>query len=265
MKQLASQIDDIFERCRADQRAAFLAFLTAGYPSLDRTAALMRAAAEGGADIIEVGFPYSDPLADGPIIQASSHEALEHGATFDAVLAVAARAQVRTPMIAFTYYHPLLVRGLERSAADLRRAGFAGALVPDLPPEEAGPLTEAFHTRGLTVTFVVAPTTPLERAATVAQATDGFLYVAGRMGVTGTHQRADESIESRIAALRKVTGKPLAVGFGIANPDQAREIAAHADGFVVGSALVEACAREEPVIAVRELCACFRERANRRR
>src|SRR5271166_5663057 len=127
-----SSVSAVFERCKGQGRAALIAFLTAGYPTLELTPTLVQAACEGGADIIELGFPYSDPLADGPTIQASSQRALENGATFDAVLATASRLRVSAPLIAFTYYNPLFARGLEAVAADLAGAGFAGAIVPDL-------------------------------------------------------------------------------------------------------------------------------------
>ncbi|MBV8222233.1 MAG: tryptophan synthase subunit alpha [Candidatus Eremiobacteraeota bacterium] len=257
MSNAVSPIDEAFGRCRAEGRAAFVAFLTAGYPSLDITPDLIRAAAEGGADIIEVGFPYSDPVADGPIIQASSQQALANGATFDAVLEAARLARSPVPLLAFTYYNPLFVRGLERSAEDLRSAGFAGAIVPDLPIESAAPLMQALTARGLTITFVVAPTTPAPRAERIARFCDGFVYVAGRTGVTGTHKGADGMLSVWISELRRLTDKPLAVGFGIANPEQASAVIEQADGFVVGSALIEACGAPEPIAAVRELCARF--------
>ena len=165
MRTIASSVAATFERCRAQRRPAFIAFLTAGFPSLALTPELVRAACEGGADLIELGFPYSDPLADGPIIQASSQRALENGATFDAVLDIASRCDAGVPLIAFTYYNPLYARGLARSASDLREAGFAGAIVPDLPPEEAGPLSDALKAHGLSLSFLVAPTTPRKRAS----------------------------------------------------------------------------------------------------
>jgi tryptophan synthase alpha chain len=254
MKTHRATVGAVLEQCKAEGRAALLAFLTAGHPSLEVTPALVRAACEGGADIIELGFPYSDPLADGPVIQASSHQALEGGATFEAVLEMASRLHASAPLLAFTYYNPLFVRGVERAAHELAEAGFAGAIVPDLPPEEAWPLATAFKQRGLSLTFLVAPTTPLERARSIAVRSDGFVYVVSRMGVTGTHAGISDALEQTIAALRTVTAKPLAVGFGVTSMADARAIASFADGVVVGSALVRAASSSDPVSAVRQLC-----------
>jgi tryptophan synthase alpha chain len=248
-----SPLAGVFERCREDDRAALIAFLTAGFPSLEQTPTLVAAAIEGGADIIELGFPYSDPVADGPIIQASSQHALEHGATFDAVLEAAARCS-GAPLIAFTYYNLLFSRGLERSARDLKAAGFSGAIVPDLPPEEGQPLSDAFKHAELALTFLVAPTTPLERSRMVAARCDDFVYVAGRLGVTGMHAGVERAVLRRMAALRGITKKPLVIGFGISRPDQARVVANYADGIVIGSALVEASEQADAAGAAKLLC-----------
>jgi tryptophan synthase alpha chain len=255
MKTVARSVADVFGRCRAQRRPAFIAFLTAGFPSLPLSSDLVRAACEGGADLVELGFPYSDPLADGPVIQASSQRALDNGADFDVVLELASRCAVIAPMIAFTYYNPLYARGLRRAADDLREAGFAGAIVPDLPLEESQPLVEAFEARGLSLSFLVAPTTPPQRAKAIAEACTGFVYVAGRMGVTGTHAGVDRTLPGRLNELRAVTDKPLAVGFGVSTAEDVRAIAKVADGIVVGSALVSACGAADPVAAVRDLCA----------
>ena len=254
----SSPISNVFHRCRAEGRAALIAFLTAGYPSLEMTPALIRAACEGGADIVEIGFPYSDPIADGPVIQASSQRALDNGATIELILKTLVTVDVEAPLLAFSYYNPLFVRGVERSATDFAAAGFAGAIVPDLPPEEAGPLADALHKNRLGLTYLVAPTTPPDRAAFVARQSDDFVYVAGRMGVTGAHAAADTSLVSRIAGLRDVTQKPLAVGFGVSQPEHVAAIAVLADGVIVGSALVEACNSPDPVNALKTLCESLR-------
>jgi tryptophan synthase alpha chain len=250
-----SPVGTIFDRCKSEGRAALLAFLTAGYPSLELTPALIRAAWEGGADIIELGFPYSDPLADGPTIQASSQRALEGGATYGGILEMASGLAMPAPLLAFTYYNPLCARGLERAATELAGAGFAGAIVPDLPPEEAQPLEQALRGHGLSLTFLIAPTTPAERARTIAARSADFVYVVSRMGVTGTHAGIGETLAQTMAVLRAATDKPLAVGFGIAGADDARAVARVADGVVVGSALVRAASGSDPVAAVRQLCA----------
>lgn len=257
MRTQRSPVGAVFERCKSENRAALLAFLTVGYPSLELTPALVRAACEGGADIIELGFPYSDPLADGPTIQASSQRALENGATFEAVLETASGLDVDAPLLAFTYYNPLCALGLERAARELAGAGFAGAIVPDLPPEEAQPLEEALRRHGLSLTFLVAPTTPRERARDIAARSGDFVYVVSRMGVTGTHAGIGDALAATISALSETTEKPLAVGFGVASADDARVIARLADGVVVGSALMRAASGSDPVGAVRQLCAAL--------
>lgn len=259
MRTATRTISDVFGSCCQDRRAAFIAFLTAGFPSLELTPELVRAACEGGADIIELGFPYSDPLADGPIIQASSQRALENGATFDAVLELAPRCAVDVPLIAFTYYNPLFVRGLEQSVGDLRDAGFSGAIMPDLPPEEADELVDALRSAGLSAIFLIAPTTPLDRAKAIAPRCSGFVYVAGRLGVTGTHAGVDDALRERVEGLRAVTHQPLAVGFGISKPEHVRVASMYADGVIAGSAVVEASDGRDPVVSVRDLCFKLRE------
>jgi len=261
----ATRVARVFERCRSEIRGAFIAFLTAGYPTLEAMPALIRAVCESGADIVEIGFPYSDPIADGPVIQASSQRALENGATFDWILEMVANVKVEAPLLAFSYCNLLFVRGFERAAADLAAAGFAGAIVPDLPPEESQPLAAAFKSNGLSLNYLVAPTTPPERAAFIAHLCDDFVYVAGRMGVTGAHAAADDRLESRIAQLRAVTKKPLAVGFGVSQPAHVAAVAALADGVVVGSALVEACGSSEPDKALRDICSSLRPHLIKRR
>ena len=254
----ASRVALVFEQCRSEKRAAFIAFLTAGYPTLDATPALIRTVCESGADLLEIGFTYSDPIADGPVIQASSQRALENGATFDWILGTLTNVEVETPLLAFSYCNLLFVRGFERAAADLAAAGFAGAIVPDLPPEEGQTLAGALAKNGLSMNYLVAPTTPPERAAFIAQQCDDFVYVAGRMGVTGAHAAADDLLASRIAQLRAATQTPLAVGFGVSKPEHVAAVAAIADGVVVGSALIEACGAPEPEKVLRHLCASLR-------
>jgi len=247
-------VDAVFDRCKAEDRAALIAFLTAGFPDLPTTPSLVEAACDGGADIIEVGFPYSDPLADGPAIQASSQRALNAGATFGAVLEIASKIKARQPLIAFTYYNPIFVRGLEKAANDLAEAGFAGVVVPDLPLEESNALETELKQHGLFLTFLVAPTTPLPRAQAIAIRSGGFVYVVSRMGVTGTHAGIGDRLRQTIEPLRDVTKTPIAVGFGISNEADARVVAGCADGVVVGSALVQAASGPEPAASVRRLC-----------
>ena len=255
----ANQVASVFERCAAENRAALIAYLMAGDPSLADTPALIEAAAAGGADIIELGIPYSDPLADGPTIQAAAQRSLRAGTTFDGVLAMIAkldRDRVAVPLIAFTYFNPVFVHGVERTAREFSASGFVGAIIPDLPPEEAGGTADAFAESGVPLTFLVAPTTPSQRIPMIAERSSGFVYVVSRMGVTGAGQTLDGSVDELVGRLRPLTDKPLAVGFGVSTPEHARAIGACADGVIVGSALIDrlSSAADKPE-AVRELCA----------
>jgi tryptophan synthase alpha chain len=251
---------NVFADCKRRGRAALIAYLMAGDPSLPSTFVLAQAAVEGGADVLELGIPYSDPLADGPAIASAAQRALSAGTTFDGVLAmvqVLARRVAPVPLFAFSYYNPIFARGIERAAAEFRQAGLAGAIVPDLPPEEAQPLVDALARERLESVFLVAPTTPAERAARIAEQCTGFVYVVSRMGVTGASvgQRAKDLV----ARLRSLTDKPLAVGFGIRTAADAQSVASVADGVIVGSALVERAAgaanEGEAALAVRGYCA----------
>jgi tryptophan synthase alpha chain len=252
-------VADVFARCASEKRAALIAYLMAGDPSLEMTKALLYAASDGGADIIELGIPYSDPLADGPTIQSAAQRALLAGTTFDNVLDMVAsldRARVAAPILAFTYYNPLVVRGLESTAASLAKAGFAGAIVPDLPPEESQAARAAFDRHGIGLTFLVAPTTPLDRVRSIAALSSDFVYVVSRMGVTGATETVVSDVAKLVARLRPYVKKPLAVGFGISTPDAAAAIGAIADGVVVGSSLIDRLVASpgNESAAVREYC-----------
>lgn len=235
-------IEEAFGRCRERGRAALIPYVMAGDPSLEALPAIIEGAYRGGADLLEIGIAYSDPLADGPTIQAAAGRAAIAGASLEAVLAAVSgldRSKAPLPLIAFSYFNPLFVRGLVRSAAALRRAGFAGAIVPDLPFDEASDAIHAFAEAGLELVLLVTQTTSDARARAIAQASRGFVYVVSRMGVTGARDALDGEIARLVKRLRALTSRPLAVGFGIATADQAREVAAVADGVVVGSALVD--------------------------
>ena len=254
-----SRIASVFERCAAENRAALIAYLMAGDPSLAETPALLEAVAAGGADIIELGIPYSDPLADGPTIQAAAQRSLRAGTTFDGVLAMIGkldRNRVAAPLVAFTYFNPIFVRGVERTARELAAAGFDGAIIPDLSLEEAGGTADAFARSGVPLTFLIAPTTPSERIPLIAERSSGFVYVVSRMGVTGAGRALDGSVAELVERLRPLTAKPLAVGFGVSTPEHVRAIAAYADGVIVGSALIDSVssASDKPA-AARDLCA----------
>jgi tryptophan synthase alpha chain len=251
----------VFVRCQAERRAAFIPFLVAGDPDSDTSVDLILAAEQGGADLIEIGIPYSDPLADGPTIQRAAQRALSRGMTFGGALGVARRARDRMRgalLIGFTYYNPVFARGLERTADDFLAAGLSGIIVPDLPPMEAQPLLEAFGARGLAVTLLIAPTTSAARAAAIAARCTGFVYVVSRMGVTGADRQVGEQARDQIERLRSLTPKPLAIGFGISTPADVAAVALSADGVIVGSALVDrvaaAATAEDAVEGLRRFC-----------
>ena len=216
------------------------AFLTAGDPSLDRTVTAAAQLEQAGVDVLELGVPFSDPLADGPVIQRSSERALERGTTLATVLEAVRRIRRTTalPLLLFSYYNPLLRHGLARLAAEAREAGVDGVLVTDLPPEEAGPWLEAARPCALDTVFLAAPTSPDDRLHRVAEASRGFVYAVSRTGVTGERQSLSDDARPLVERLRARTAVPVALGFGISTPEQVSQAAAVADGVVVGSALV---------------------------
>ena len=229
-----------FARRKAEGKTAFVAFLTAGDPSLDRTVEAAIALDAAGADVLELGVPFSDPLADGPVIQRSSERALARGVTLGKVLAAVRRIRERSdlPLLLFSYYNPLLRYGLERLAPEAKAAGVDGVLVTDLPPEEAGEWIAAARAADLDTVFLASPTSPAERLRLVAEASRGFVYAISRTGVTGERQALSGEARPLVERLRSLTDVPVALGFGLSTPEQVREAAAVADGVVVGSALV---------------------------
>jgi tryptophan synthase alpha chain len=234
------QLGEAMAALRREGRKAFVPFLSAGDPSMERTRELWRALDRAGADVIEIGIPFSDPLADGPTIQRSSERALRAGTTLVGVLAALAeeRASIAARMIVFTYYNPVLAMGLDEFARRAGEAGADGCLVPDLIPEEAGPLTDALAPRGIDPVFLVAPTTPDERLTLVGRASPALAYAVSVTGVTGARDHLPAELEEFVARCRERIASPLVVGFGISTPDEARRVARLADGVVVGSALV---------------------------
>ncbi len=234
------RIRERFARRRAEGRPAFVAFLTAGDPSLDATVEAAVALDRAGADVLELGVPFSDPLADGPVIQRASERALARGVTLPRVLETVPRIRERSelPLLLFSYYNPLLQHGLERLAREAKKVGVDGALVTDLPPEEAGEWIAAARGADLDTVFLASPTSPPERLERVAEASRGFVYAISRTGVTGERQQLSEDARPLVARLRALTTVPVALGFGLSTPEQVREAAAVADGVVVGSALV---------------------------
>ncbi|MSR36553.1 MAG: tryptophan synthase subunit alpha [Gemmatimonadetes bacterium] len=227
------------ERAGAGQ-AALVPYITAGFPDPGTTVPMLEAAADAGADVLELGIPFSDPLADGPTIQRSSFRALQNGMTVDLVLASLSDFKSRrdTPVVLFTYLNPVLRRGLEVFCREAADAGADGILLTDLPVGTDPEMEAAVRSSGLDWIRLLAPTTSLDRAAEVARGGSGFLYYISRNGVTGARRELRAELGAEIAALRQRVALPLAVGFGISTPEQARAVAAVADGVVVGSALV---------------------------
>ena len=234
------RIGERFAKRRAEGRPAFVAFLTAGDPSLDRTVEAAVELDRAGADVLELGVPFSDPLADGPVIQRASERALARGVTLSGVLEAVRRIRERSelPLLLFSYYNPLLQHGVDRLAREAKAAGVDGALVTDLPPEEAEEWIAAARAADLDTVFLASPTSPPERLRRVAEASRGFVYAVSRTGVTGERQALSGDARPLVERLRALTGVPVALGFGLSTPEQVREAAAVADGVVVGSALV---------------------------
>lgn len=244
-----------FERAHRERRAAFVPFLMAGDPDLATTADLVVALAEAGADVVELGVPFSDPIADGPVNQAAAERALASGTTLEKILATVAALRSRTDVaiVVFSYYNPIHRYGLARIADHAAASGADGILCVDLPPEEArGEYLDALRTNGLDPIFLLAPTSTKERVKAVARSGSGFVYYVSRTGVTGERAELPRELAKEVTALRKALRLPVAVGFGISTPEQAAAVARVADGVVVGSTLVRLAAESgSPLSAVR--------------
>jgi tryptophan synthase alpha chain len=233
-----TRIGRLFERLKAEKRAALVAYITAGDPSPEQTPELVAALERGGADLIELGVPFSDPVADGPVIQRASERALKAGTRLASVLDIAATIRKRSeiPLVLFTYMNPVLRYGLGELARAAVASGIDGCLLTDLSVEEAEPYIHVMRKAGLDTVFLAAPTSSRRRLELVAKYSSGFVYLVSRTGVTGEQAEISSSVGPLVEAMRAVTGLPLAVGFGISNAEQVRAIAALADGVVVGSA-----------------------------
>ena len=241
---MSNRIDNRFAALRSDGRRALIPFVTAGDPGVDATVPVMHALVRGGADVIELGVPFSDPLADGPVIQRATERALAAGTTLARVLDLAAslRADVAAPLVLFTYANPMVRMGITAFARRAREAGIDGVLVLDLPPEEAGEARAAFVAEGLDTIFLLSPTTSVARIRRAAELGGGFLYGISRLGVTGARADVADSAESLAARVRAETTRPLALGFGFSRPEHIRAVGQWADAAVVGSALVQVVA-----------------------
>jgi tryptophan synthase alpha chain len=246
------------------QHTAFMPYSVLGYPTPAASVEVVQTLVTAGADLLELGVPFSDPLADGPTIQAATQRALEKGVTLAGCIAMAAdlRARgVQTPALLMGYVNPILAYGAERFAADSAAAGVDGFIVPDLPPEEAGELEAACRPHGLALVYLLAPTSSAERIALAAEKSQGFIYLVSLTGVTGARDSLPPGLADFVARVRAVTSKPLAVGFGIGSGDQARAVGQLADGVIVGSALVKRAG--ESIERVRALAVEIRKALDR--
>jgi tryptophan synthase alpha chain len=244
-----SRIASTFERLRNDGRKALIPFITAGDPSTEATVPLMHALVEGGADVIELGVPFSDPMADGPVIQRSSERALKKGVSLQTVIEAVVtfrKTDSRTPIVLFGYANPIEALGVERFADEAARAGADGVLVVDYPPEEAATMVELLDARGLDMIFLLSPTTTDERLKAVAALGRGYLYYVSLKGVTGAAHIDLNDVSAHLARIRRHTALPVGVGFGIRDPETARRVASVADAVVIGSRLVQEIEASRP-------------------
>jgi tryptophan synthase alpha chain len=237
---MSNRLADTFIRLRADRRPGLITYTTAGDPDLPRSAEILRALDRAGADVLEVGVPFSDPLADGPVIQRATERAIAAGGNLRASLAVIAqvRPQIKAPIVIFSYANPMLRMGLDAFARQAADAGVDGVLALDLPIEEAGGFRETLAASGIDTIFLLSPTTTDARIKTAAELGSGFLYGISRLGVTGARATVASGAEAMVRRIRAHTTMPIALGFGISSPEQVAEVCAYADAAVVGSALV---------------------------
>jgi tryptophan synthase alpha chain len=250
------RVSETFRHLRERQQCALIPFITAGDPDLETTAAALKQLDDQGADLIELGVPYSDPLADGPVIQAAATRALQQGTTLDKVLGLvsAVSPSLRSPIILFTYYNPILNRGLEPFMADIAAAGVAGLVVPDLPLEEMQALLKAATAANIEVTLLVAPTSPEDRIHQIANQAQGFIYLVSVTGVTGIRTEIQGRVKDLLTELKQMTDKPVGVGFGVSTPEQAKQLRTWgADGVIVGSAFVKRLNQAAPEQALQEI------------
>ncbi|MEC4986398.1 MAG: tryptophan synthase subunit alpha [Oscillatoria sp. PMC 1068.18] len=260
-----TSVSDCFESLKKRSQCAFIPFLTAGDPDLQTTAKALKLLDRAGADLIELGVPYSDPLADGPVIQAAATRALRRGVKLEDVLQIVqdVAPEIKAPIILFTYYNPIYYRGIEAFLKQIVEAGVKGLVVPDLPLEEAESLLKPAAEVGIEVTLLVAPTSPRERIEAIAKKSQGFIYLVSVTGVTGMRQEMQSRVQDLLQSLRSATKKPIGVGFGISTPEQAKQVQAWgADAVIVGSAFVKRLAEGTPdsgLAAIEEFCANLKQ------
>lgn len=248
MRRSRKRIDTLFRNLRKQDRCGFIAYVTCGDPSLDRTVDIVRALAEAGADAIELGVPFSDPIADGPTIQEASQRAIAHGTTVRDCLDVAhsVRNTSDIPLILFSYLNPLMRYGFTNLARDAADSGVDAVLVTDLPPEDSGELRSSLHASGLGIVFLLSPTSSRDRIKTIDKMSDGFIYYVSTTGVTGARNDLDPSLLDRLEEIRDGVSQPLVVGFGVSKHEQYVALSERCDAIVVGSAIVRAIGDGEP-------------------
>ena len=236
-----NRITEIFQDVKKNNKKVFIPFITAGYPRLESTSGLVSALADGGADLIEIGIPFSDPIADGPTIQASSYTALRNGVTlkwiFETVKTI--RNNVKIPLIFFSYLNPILKYGLERFFRDSQKIGVDGVLIPDLPPEESGEIKEMAKRYGIDTIFLVSPITSNDRIRLIEKLSDDFVYCVSVTGTTGTRGELYSGVESYLKRIKSNLKKPFVVGFGVSTPEDVKKISEISNGVVVGSAIIK--------------------------
>ena len=260
-----TSVGDRLKHIQQNSNCGLIPFITAGDPDLETTAKALEVLADNGADAIELGVPYSDPLADGPIIQAAATRALQRGVKLEDVLKIVKSfsAKVKVPIILFTYYNPIYHRGVEKFLQQIADAGVKGLVIPDLPLEESENLLQLAAKIGIEVTLLVAPTSSPERIKAIAEKSQGFIYLVSVTGVTGMRTEMGSRVQEILTKLRSVTDKPIGVGFGISSPEQAKQIKQWgADAAIVGSALVKRLAHgtpEEGLKTIGEFCQDLKE------
>jgi len=262
---MPTRIESLFHALKSQQRAALIAYVTACDPTPERTPGIVAALERGGVDLIELGVPFSDPIADGPVIQAGAERALKAGTTLHKVLEIARtiRETSQIPLLLFTYLNPAMRYGFEKLGVDAKGAGIDGCLLTDLSVEEAEPYVKAIRAIGLDTVFLAAPTSTAERLKLVAQYSTGFVYLVSRTGVTGEQAALSDSLKPLVQAMRAVTSLPLAAGFGISTSQQAAAVSKIADGVVVGSAFVRLIANHAPDCEIESFARSLREGMDR--
>lgn len=236
-----NRIDRKFQELKKENKKAFIAYITAGDPSLDTTKRIVLTLEDAGVDIIELGIPFSDPLADGPVIQAASHRALQNKVTLKKIFTMAGilRKATDIPIAFMTYYNPVLRYGVEKFIRSCKHNGVDGVMIPDLPYEEARDLIRCAKREGIAAIFLAAPTSTRKRIRNIVKNSTGFIYYVSLTGVTGARRNLPSEVASNVRMIKSITKKPVAVGFGISTPRQARDIARIADGVIIGSAIVK--------------------------